>query len=296
MNKQRLSRLFYLPVLCATFIIFLLHPNIAAGKGGAPNKDKKAGDISTHEVNTPVHEQIDCASISSKRLMVALILGQSNVANTAPSLSSASGNVFILYKGKCFHAKDPLLGTSGKGGSVWPLLGDMLISENIYDNVLFIPIAIGGSRVRDWAPEGYLHDRLIKTLERIRSSGFRETHILWHQGESDSIKETSKDSYVKSFNEMVQSIRSQDVEAPLFVSVASVCRNEPSLEIRGAQKEVLNKEMNILPGPDTDELGPRYRKDGCHFNTEGIKAFASLWLQLISAYKTEHNNSSGQRQ
>ena len=73
--------------------------------------------------------------------MVALAFGQSHVANFGETPKTATQDVYNYYDGKFYRAQDPLLGTDGASESVWTKLGDKLIERNLYDAVVFIPLA-----------------------------------------------------------------------------------------------------------------------------------------------------------
>jgi len=64
------------------------------------------------------HAEIPFSSVHAKRVMVALVFGQSNAANFGESPHKAREGVYNFYQGKLYAAQDPLLGADGNGGSV----------------------------------------------------------------------------------------------------------------------------------------------------------------------------------
>lgn len=91
-----------------------------------------------------------------------------------------------------------------------------------------------------------------------------------------------EDAYQEIFLAMLASIRSEGVDAPIYVSVATRCHQRgPNEVVRQAQRELVESARNIHAGPDTDTLGRRYRYDGCHFSTAGLERFAELWLRAL---------------
>jgi hypothetical protein len=72
------------------------------------------------------------------------------------------------------------------------------------------------------------------------------------------------------------------VEAPIYVAQASLCRNPPDEIIRSAQRAVVNPQLGILPGPDTDVIGFEHRFDGCHMAESGLIKHAELWFEVLS--------------
>jgi len=219
--------------------------------------------------------------LDDKRVMVAIVFGQSNSANYGESRKRSKEGVYNFYKGKLYRADDPLLGATGDQGSVWTRLGDRIIEEKLYDEVIFIPIGIGSTSIARWTIGGDLHSRIINAISEVTQNGLKVTHLLWHQGESD-IK-TSKQEYKKMFMDMLYDIRSRGIKAPIYVSIATRCERSILNEIQEAQAELVDISSGIYPGPNTDGLGFCYRYDGCHFSDEGLEKYAELWMEKLRA-------------
>jgi lysophospholipase L1-like esterase len=227
--------------------------------------------------------KIDPAELTGRPTMVALVFGQSNAANVGESRAEGGGGVFVFHAGKLHPAIDPLPGAAGSSGSVWTRLGRRVVEEDLAEAVVFVPVAVGGTPIARWAPGGDLHPRLLETLESLSSAGVRLTHLLWHKGESDADRDTSPEAYRASFESMLAAIRERGIDAPVLVSVATLCRaHRPNPVIRQAQQDLVDPERGIHRGPDTDALGYAYRYDGCHFSTEGLEAFAEAWLDALN--------------
>jgi len=221
---------------------------------------------------------------SKQRVMVAVVFGQSNSANTGETPKGATGDVYNFYRGTLYRAEDPLLGAEGTGGSVWTRLGDQLIHRNLYDAVVFAALGVSDTEIARWQSSGDLHQSILDVIQDLKKHRLSITHLLWHQGESDALLKTDADTYKRMFLDMLASIRRQGVEAPIFVSIATRCgknRGEPSLQ--RAQSELINNAQMIYPGPNTDMLGLAYRMDGCHFADEGLDEAARLWLEALEA-------------
>ncbi len=241
-------------------------------------------------------EHLLIGSIPKQKLMVALAFGQSNSANFGDGSKKAGNGVYNFYQGKLFHAKDPMLGADSNGASVWPRLGDLLISTNHYDNIIFSTIGISGSKISRWQPGGDLHQDLLSAIQSLEANNLTITHLLWHQGESDAKYNTSKNDYQSAFKNMLRSIRDQDVYAPIYVSIASRYKGHPKNEtIRNAQIELAQENRGIFTGPDSDQLGEIYRRDGTHFNSAGLDKFAQLWFEKINQPQSLLSNHYGSK-
>ena len=206
---------------------------------------------------------------------------------------------FNVFDGKCYRAEDPLLGPDAQGGSVWGVLGDKLIADGHYDNVLVLPFGIGGSSLSQWQQDGVLYPLLQHSLDAINTAGIEPSHILWHQGESDAGQGTSEEAYFEMFEALVTELREHGYKAPVYPAVATYClftyiEPEPGYEerrevVRAAQLR-LPEIDGVEPGPDTDLIqGERYRHDSCHFSARGMQAHADAWLEALV---TPHNQLS----
>jgi hypothetical protein len=235
------------------------------------------------ETREPALPVVDPASLHGKRVMVALVFGQSNVANSGETPAAAGEGVYVFHEGLLHPAVDPLPGAPGRSGSVWTRLGPQILAAELADAVVFVPVTVGGTRSARWAPGGDLHHRIHDALDALDDAGIRVTHLLWHQGESDAGK-LDAEGYKSTFRAMLGTIRARGVNAPVLVSVATLCRDRrPDAAIRQAQQELADPRAGIYPGPDTDLLGYAYRYDGCHFSTEGLVEFAQAWYESLHA-------------
>ncbi|OGR07504.1 MAG: hypothetical protein A2511_12225 [Deltaproteobacteria bacterium RIFOXYD12_FULL_50_9] len=212
-------------------------------------------------------------------VMVALVIGQSNAANHASYRTKSYGNVFNYYENGCYVAVDPILGASGSDGSIWPTFGDLVVQSKLFDRVVIVNAAMGGTSVRRWKPGGDMFDRLKKTVKGLSDNGITVTHVFWHQGEADCRYRTGRLQYQERFMNLVGALRDMNVTAPIYV--AKVSRNPiPCEQILQAQTDLISAKLGILSGPDADSV--LFRFDGVHLNKEGIKATSKLWFDAIA--------------
>jgi hypothetical protein len=225
--------------------------------------------------------------IQSPDNAVILGLGQSNIANECDptALYEAKEKVFNfnLFDGKYYLAKDPLLGASHDRSNVLTRLGDLLVERGNYRSVVLVPIAHGGTFVREWSPEGRMFPRLQWALDRLREKQAKVTHIVWQQGEAEAAEHNADPGeWMRYFTAMADSIRAAGVEAPIYVAQCTICCNDPNERIRSAQRGVVNPLTGILPGPDIDLIGRDERYDGCHLSGDGLRHAAELWYAALS--------------
>ena len=218
--------------------------------------------------------------------MVVLAFGQSNAGNYGDVRHASGSNVYNLRNGTLTRAIDPVRGAQGSGGSVWPLLGDQIIAAGWYAEVVFVPVAYGGTEMGQWAPDLPLFKQIQSAVDDARGRGWEFTHLLWHHGESDNALRIDWGSYQLRFRNMLRGIRELGVSAPIFVSVATRCGQYPANpEIQGAQMNLVNHDAAIWAGPNTDTLDEIFRVDGCHLNDSGQRATANLWFEKIRLYE-----------
>jgi Carbohydrate esterase, sialic acid-specific acetylesterase len=233
--------------------------------------------------------QVPCRA--DERTAVIVTLGQSNAANYALRRYTPKHDVlnFDLYDGRCYKARDPLLGTSGTGGNFATPLADMLIDRGLYARVIIAPIAMGGSTVEEWADQGVFNRRILVLMRRLFDAGLTPTQILWHQGEGNSgLRDSRGRQYRKNLLEVIATFRTYGNSAPFFVALATKCGPYPRLggdNIRDGQASAVNPLENVFLGPDTDTLGDEYRdKEHCHFNAAGLPMHAAMWADVVQAW------------
>jgi len=223
----------------------------------------------------------DYAEILKGKTISILAAGQSNAASCGQKKFKAQNiTVTACAGGRAQAAEDPMPGTSGGMGSIWPLLGDMLVDTGACDAVSLFTVAEGSTSVKQWAPGGDMHSRLIHAIEDGKRLGVPITHFVWHQGETDSVNRMSRAEYRQLFCEMVAALRSAGLTGPIIVCRAT--HNPPwpdSPDILAAQNDII--EEGAIAGPNTDLYGPGLRWDGVHFNEAGQRRFASELLPLF---------------
>ncbi len=254
---------------------------------GTPTSDQPYVLDSHGRVVAALGQMEAACPMQSHKTAVILTIGQSNAANSGErSFSTApDGRVLNYWKGKCFVATSPLLGATGTGGEPWTLLAKRLIASGQYQHVVLVASAINGSPLKRWKHDADLGQMLATVLTSVKPV-FEVTHVLWHQGEADAVLKTSTADYVRMFREMVRDMRRQGINAPVYISVASLCNAAlgfPSDNpIVLAQRTLPDPKDLIFQGPDTDRLiALTMRRDGCHLNELGLQMFAHAWAQIL---------------
>lgn len=228
---------------------------------------------------------------------VFVTCGQSNSANygqggyTASddrvcARTSVSGSAWIL-------AADPLPIAGGGGGAVWTRLGDMLASaEDI--PIGFIAVGVGSTQVVEWIPGSPNYNNLLKpAVQSFPSSGFRA--VLWHQGESDAIANTSAATYASRLASVIaQSRTDAGWTIPWYIAEASfhpsttLAQEEP---VTAGQRQAVHADPLVFMGPTTDafhleDAGGGKLVDTVHFNNAGLLDHAGQWRDILRGTTT----------
>ncbi|OUO53353.1 hypothetical protein B5F77_06025 [Parabacteroides sp. An277] len=224
--------------------------------------------------------------------LVLFTFGQSNSANHGQGRYQPRHTQYNYFEGKLYPASDPLIGATGEGGSVWTRVGDKLVEAGMAKQVTLVPIGVGGVRIGAWAKGDELYGKLVRTVEQMKQDGIKPDYILWHQGETDNILNTSTEEYVRLFETIREVFRSRGIDAPIVIAQVSYhpnCLDEDngkSETIRQAQKQLADKYEDIYLGPDTDRLDKVWqRADGIHFSEPGQELHAEMWRDALKAIR-----------
>lgn len=229
--------------------------------------------------------------VAGEDTAVIVIIGQSNAGNHA-SGSHAATNAskvqnFNPYNGGVYLAVDPLLGCTGRPvdpeTANWPIwLGDALINANDFDRVIFVNVAIAGTKIADWAPGGLYNDRVSILVSRLAAVGLTPTVILQHLGESDGTGGTSQAAFQASQLALVAQWRALGVSCPYLVGQSTWVTGTVNATVRAACAAVVGTN-GIFAGADADSLNGTNRRDNTHWNQTGCAAVAALWRTKILA-------------
>jgi hypothetical protein len=210
---------------------------------------------------------------------VFVTAGQSNSANHGSDLLTATDDRVSAFDLNAWrHADDPQPIATGSGGSPWPALGDGLVAEHGVP-VGLISVGWGGTSVEQWLPGGSLYPRLKDALQALGPNGARA--VLWHQGETDNVLNTSTADYRARLEAVIaQSRFDAGFDIPWGIALASfVPPSDTDQNIIDAQQQVAENDLLNFVGASTDDLiGPAWRApDGIHFNEAGLREHAARW-------------------
>lgn len=250
--------------------------------GGPDVKTDRFGRLRRY----PGKIEISCP-IQDESTAVLLVAGQSNAANSqGQHYQSPDDRVVNFSEGHCYRAASPLLGADDKKGESWTLLGMKLVRSGLYNRVIVIPAAVGGSSIRRWATGGDLNTMLMDEIRAVKGH-YTITAVLWDQGATDYTLRTPEDRYRSDLKSLIDQIRAQGITAPFFITRCSVGGKDWTEDNAIARAQAaLAEGKTILNGPNTDhDVTPFDRYDGAHFSASGQEKWTDTWVQLLRAAK-----------
>jgi len=217
---------------------------------------------------------------------IFITYGQSNSTNNGEIGYVVINEVFQFYNDSTYLYEDPSLGGAGLGGSVWGMVGDKLIENEIYDQVVFSMTGWNGKTIEQLS-QGEYYEYFIGNYCQLLKRFGRVDGILFHQGESNRWLENQQ--YYNEFELFYNKIRSDGICSPFYLSLVSYCNNGNRYysgvdsTLLNIQNDIIINFENVLRGPNTDLLiESKYRlSDNCHFSLLGYQHFSDMWVDCI---------------
>lgn len=199
------------------------------------------------------------------------------------------------------HADDPLRPGDADRASPWTAVGDVLVRQ-LHVPVLIISTGIGGTTVERWrkvaedpsvGDSSYVACRA--TLQRWTPyTGLRA--ILWFGNENDLNQGPTAEVFSDNFRRLIARSRA-DAGIPNLPWIIAFDAFDPGIAERIGLEEMQRRKERIdrgaqrvletvpftYDGPQTDDLGPEYRRiDGDHFNEAGVQQLGVRFARQIT--------------
>ncbi len=247
---------------------------------------------------------------------VFVVAGQSNAGSYGSEKQETKTGLVSEFDGQQWNvANDPQKGAGGTGGSFMPAFGDAM-AKRLGVPIGLIPVAAGGTSVRQWLPKGIrfkqntttgagvvqtgdeyestgaLFSSLTKPMKALGIGGFRA--VLWHQGESDAgqareghpaDRQISGAQYIEFMEQVIRRSRNAAAWPVPWITAITTYHSERDPgddEFRAAMQSLWSKGLS-WPGPDTDTLTGDLRA-GVHFNGRGLQKHGELWAGKVGPW------------
>jgi len=230
---------------------------------------------------------------AKEKFAIYLLMGQSNMAGRdTHDLAEQKDEPRILAlnpEGQWLVARDPI---HPKDGRTVPGVGpgisfahEMLKSAP-GTSIGLVPCAVGGTPLRRWVKGGDLYEAAVKRAKAAAKDG-EIKGVLWHQGESDSIKKEDADIYEQRLTKMLGDLRSDlgQPDLPVVVGqlgdfLALTPEKYPQLEtVRAAIKRI----PSVVPHTGyADAKGLEHKGDKLHFNADAARELGSRFAKAMT--------------
>ncbi|HEV7340864.1 MAG TPA: sialate O-acetylesterase [Sphingopyxis sp.] len=196
-----------------------------------------------------------------------LVIGQSHASNTGPKRHISWSRSYSFDGGACYYLRDPMPGTAGEGGSIWPKFAEFLRKPVVISN-----LAISGSAISQWTADTQ-RAKIRQAITDLDRSGFPDPLIIWMQGETDAAKSTDTTTYHAELTKLFAT-------APKhrwLIMRESVCYGKQTKwkPLDEARDQLAAENPNVTIGPDLDLLPlPLRQRDKCHLTAEGQEVLA----------------------
>lgn len=236
-------------------------------------------------VNSDLSAKVEVSCpIQTPSTAVFFAFGQSNSANHAEvKYTNSDPRIINFFLGKCYIAEDPMLGSTGKEGSVWIATAQKLLADGVYDQIIYINSGIGGQTIQELATGGHYYENIINQI-RSTVGQYEITHFLYHQGEADW--QTPYSVYTSYIHDLLNYTALYYPNSKFLVSITTKCVTDSEVgpQVEQAQRDIVDN-TRVFQGPDTDTNIPLNlrRPDHCHFSAWAQDEASTLWTNAIEA-------------
>ncbi|MFV8281338.1 hypothetical protein ACNKXS_07320 [Christiangramia marina] len=243
----------------------------------------KQGVDTNSKRNLDIDSLVEVDIAVSENTGIYLTYGQSNSVNHGQIGYDVRENVYQFLEGKAYLYHDPSLGGTGKGGSVWGIVGDKLIENGNHESVIFSNNGWQGKRLEELIEDPYI-TYLINSYQQLLAKYGRVDAILFHQGEINHSMKFGNENYYEDFKILLQKLYREGIHIPIYLSRTSICNTPSDSSLIDIQNKIIKDFEIVHEGPNTDLLfDKKYRLlDYCHFSMLGYKKFSDMWVKCLT--------------
>lgn len=229
---------------------------------------------------------------AKEKLHLYLLIGRSNMAGRGTveeQDKTPHPRVLMLTKDKTWAAAlDPIhFDKPIAGVGLGTTFGRTMAEADPEATIGLVPCAVGGTPMARWQKGGDLY---LQAIERIKAAMQQGTlkGILWHQGESDSGRETTAASYGERLAGMVK-----DLRAELGAGDVPFVAGELGRYLARADKDgkpsfwpLVNEQIVALPKTVPNSAiasseGLKAKSDNVHFDSASLREFGRRYAKAM---------------
>lgn len=227
-------------------------------------------------------KEVEFSNLDSIR--VYLTYGQSNSVNRGQFGYHVKNDVFEFYDNKIYKYQDPTIGggITSNGGTVWGMLGDLIIDNSNLNKVIFSISGKGGQTIKQLS-EGDNYNLFIKNYNSLKSKFGKVDGVLFHQGESNNFRLSGNKDYYENFVSFLNKMKKDGVDTPIFLSRVSHINFGDDKGLIDIQNKIIKDFPQVKKGPNTDKFNLKEDRlpDGTHFSLLGYEKFSKEWIQYL---------------
>jgi hypothetical protein len=223
---------------------------------------------------------------------IYILMGQSNmVGRDTRTLDAFKENPRVLAlnpDGQWVLAKDPLHEQVGRivvGVGPGTSFALEMLKANPKVTIGLVPCAVGGTPLRRWVKGGDLYETAVKRAKLAAKTGVIKG-VLWHQGETDTLKQQDAETYETRLTKMLSDLRA-DLSVPdlpvvvgqLGDFLALTPEKNPYFEtVRAAIKHV----SEVVPHVGyADSAGLDHKGDKLHFTADAEREMGARFAKAM---------------
>ncbi|MFT3992018.1 MAG: sialate O-acetylesterase [Luteolibacter sp.] len=220
---------------------------------------------------------------------IYLLMGQSNMAGRG-KLEPQTKNTRVLAlaaDGQWTLAKDPMHPKQGRTepgiGPGIPFAVEMLKTDPKI-TIGLVPCAVGGSPLKSWVKKGKNYTTAIERAKSVEQFGTIKG-VLWHQGETDSMKQGDADTYEKRLTQMFSDLRADLGQPNLPIVVGQigefVSENPKFPFTEPVRAALVNIPKVVTHTGFADSAGLKDKGDKLHFDTAAQKELGKHYAHAM---------------
>ncbi len=228
---------------------------------------------------------------SKDKFHIYLLMGQSNMAGRGkvdPAKNTPHPRVLKLDKNnQWLPATDPVhFDKPIAGVGIATTFGPSMAEANPDVTIGLVPCAVGGTPLARWELNGDLFQAAMKRAKLAIEQGTLKG-VLWHQGEADTGKSETANSYGARLKQMIADLRSELATPQLPVVVGELSRWEQVTGGYTTVNQALQAIATQVPRTACVKASDIQAKPDLHFNADEYRElgrrYAREMLQLQRA-------------
>ena len=216
-----------------------------------------------------------------------VIVGQSLGVNALGPTHYTPRNASILKQlnvndGTVSAASEPFLGVTNPDSTFYLELADLMADTRRWSQIVIAPIAIAATLSAEWSLSGDCYYRIAAVIPQLKALKLDVGLFIQVQGEEDAQHTNVLSEFYRTNWMFAQrAFRNAGFKAPWLIPNESWVLSglqANAAAVRGGQRALCGPEKRAFLGPDFDNMGNSYRRDGTHPNDYGKSEMARLLL------------------